>query len=553
MQVGGAGFGSVSLGSILLDPGASNDEAESPIIIEINGLDVRVSVQTDSLTIEDTLGQPVTARFTLVNFEPDLGDPVRIRFFSEVIFSGTIDHLSKRMAANSLILLDCDCLDWSQTLLRRKIQRNFTDSTVQAIVDSILDNELIDEGLTIGTIDARSIIPLVDARGAKIFEVVRSVAAATGQTFYVDYDKSIQMRSTTLPVAPLLLNQGNTLFNGTTLQTDRETYRNRQIVIVTGTPPEGQDAITISVQRENADQIAARAAIEGGTGVYEEIEEITHPTSNDPVEITLLAISYANLRLAVSGTPRLTFGCEVRGYGFRAGQIATVSLDAFGISGTFVIQKVSIREVAGAQLFHTLELTNSSLQQRAYEAWLSIVQAGKVTVQVPSSTTSTIEEFVTPGATTWTVPPGVTTAQFTCIGGSGAGGQGICYYFQWYGGGNAGISGKAVSIVTVIPGQVFDLIVGAAGTPQVSAPFDGNPGTHSQVLLAGVVQCQGDRSTGGVHVTTSPHCANGANGSNGSGVGDAVTVGGGRVGGRGDRYPGPYANPGQDGYISVEY
>lgn len=558
MQFGGAGLGSVSLGSILNDPGASNDEALSPIVTEINGVDVRGAIRMDTLEISDTLGQPVTASFTLHNLQPEVGQPVRVRYFSQVLFAGIIDHVTKTSPDLTTMRYQCDCLDWSQILLRRKLRRNFTDATVQAVVDSILDNELTGEGLTIGTIDARAVVPLVDARDAKVFEVLRSLAGATGQTFYIDYDKSIQMRSTTVPVAPLVLNEANTLLDGSTLNTDTETYRNRQTVIVTGTPGEDEDALTTSIQRENTDQIAARAALEGGTGIYEEIEEITHPTSNDGVELALLGISYANLRLATSGTPRLTFHCRARGYGFRAGQIATVDLPTFGITGTFVIQKVSIRELAAAELFHTLELTNSSLQQRAYEAWLGIVGKGKVTVQVPSATTTgNMETFNAPGADTWTVPAGVTTVEFTVYGGSGGGGGSVVILggvgpIQYKPGGDGGNSGKAVSILTdLVEGEVFDITVGSAGAGGPTFNSRGTSGTLSDVKRGGVTIAQGNAGTFGGK-GGSPD--NGFDGTPGSGVGDAVSVGGGKIGGPGaPAPPGQAGTAGQDGLVEVRW
>ncbi len=577
---GGGSLGSTPLGGLTSHEGPSNDEAKSPIVTEINGTDSRADLLMHTLTIDETLGQPVTARFTLVNRQPQVGDQIRIRYFSQVIFAGIVDHWNKTSPDLTTMRYQCECLDWSQILLRRKLRRNFTNVTVQTVVDSILDNELAGESLTIGTIDARSTLPLVDARDANVFEVLRTIAGATGQTFYVDFDKTIQMRSTTMPVAPLVLNEANTLLDGSVLNTDTETYRNRQTVIVTGTPGEDEDALTTSIQRENTDQIAARAALEGGTGIYEEIEEITHPISNDGVELALLGIGYANLRLATAGATRFTFSCQVRGYGFRSGQIATVDLPTFGLVGTYVIERVSIREEAGVRLVYTLQLTNTSVQLRAYDAWLKVVGAGKVTVQVPASLTNNLQTFNTPGADTWTVPAGVTTAEFTCIGGSGGGGGGS--YIWWPGiggnpsvnsrnGGTGGNSGKAISIVNVVEGQVYDLVIGSAGTPGVSSQCisscvnvsgsAGTAGTVSRVSLGGgSAVCQGDGGgLGGGSNTTNDgfyHYGgfNGSNGSAGSGIGDAVSVGGGKTGGsRGTGSPFVQPTVGQDGLVEVRW
>jgi hypothetical protein len=568
MQFAAGTFASESLGSVMVDPGGIVDPTSlRPILTEINGVDARDVVAMNTLKIQDTVGQPVTANFTIVNptTVPVVGDRVRIFYHSQLIFAGTLDHVRKVSPDLRTFRYEVDCLDWSQTLIRRKLRRNFINAPIQNILDSILDNELAAETLTIGTIDSRSTMPLVDSNNGKVFDVLRDIAGATGQTFYVDFDQSIQMRSTSVTAAPLVFNQTNVLMDGMTSQVDRETYRNVQTVIVTGTPPQGQDALETTQQRRNEDQIAERAAIEGGSGLYEEVEEITHPTSNDGVEINLLGISYARLRLSTSGTPRTTVRCQVRGYGFRGGQVATVNLPAFGLVGTYVVQRVSIREVAGRDLFHEIELTASSLQQRAYESWLSIVKGAKVTVQVPGSLTNNLQTFTTPGATTWTVPAGVTTAEFTTYGGSGSAG-GKFVYSQVVGhsikacvgtalGGNGGPSGKALTVLS------FDVVVGAAGSPAGTNGGDtlfgcaagpgtaGVAGTASQVSRLGIVRCQGDAGGGGTAATGSAFSGTpGTDGSVGSGIGDAVSVGGGKIGGINNP-----ASSGVDGLVEVRW
>jgi hypothetical protein len=283
-----------------------------------------------------------------------------------------------------------------------------------------------------------------------------------------------------------------------------------------------------------------------------------------------MAIAYANLRLSVSGTTRATFSCEVYGYGFRAGQIATVTLPTFGLTGTFYIQKVSIREVDARYLRYSVEMTNTSLQQRAYEAWLAIVGAGKVTVQIPSALTTNLETFDTPGATTWTVPADVFLAEFRAVGGSGGGGGGAAgsgFSIPFYAnGGKGGDSGLGITTIPVTPGQVFDLLIGSAGVAgaNVSEPpltpgtgTSGTDGTVTQVSLASAVIAQGNggiKGTGGFIDPAHNSTGNGVDGTPGSGIGDAVSVGGGKAGGsKGTGNPYVQPNNGSDGLIEIRY
>lgn len=566
MMLAGAPLCSVSLGSILIDPQTSTDyTAGYAIRTELNGADVRAYVKMDSLSGQDTLGQSVTASFTLVNPPqiPVEGNLVRIFFYSQLIFSGTIDRVTRSTRALRAMHYTCECLDWSHVLMRRTLRRNFTNTSINGILESILENELVGESLTVGTIDGGAQIPLLDSDNARVFDVCRTVAGAAGLTFYVDFDQSIQMRSTSTPSAPLSLSESAVEIEGTVIRSDRESYRNVQTVVVTGTPPTaGDDAITLIIERQNDDQIAARQAIEGGTGIYQAIEGITHPTSNDPTQLSIIGVGYANLRLIVNGAFRSTVTCIVRGYGFRAGQIAEIDLPTFGVTGTYAIQRVSWNEHEGTRLVHQLELTSSSLQTRAYESWLSIVQVGKVTVQVPNYTTANLVTFDTPGSFTWTVPPGITQAEFTCYGPGAGGGGGIATYTRnfsvcygpWYlPGGTGGAGGKAVTRVRTTEGHVYSILVPAGGVAGSNGqatwttvgspgncaapvtPAGGSVGTIAQVKLGVDVLCQGDSGLGGggatppinADISSSP----GFNGAPGSGIGDGVTPGAGKNGG----------------------
>lgn len=552
----------------MIDPRTATDyTAGYAIRTEMNGIDVREYVKMNSLSGQDTLGQSVIASFVLVNppFIPIEGNLVRVFYYSQLLFSGTIDRVTKTTAALRATYYTCQCLDWSHVLMRRTLRRNFTDTSINGIIESILENELVGESLTVGTIDGGAQLPLLDSDNARVFDVFRTMAGSAGLTFYVDFDKSIQMRSTSAPSAPLSLSESAVEIEGTEVRSDREAYRNTQTVVVTGTPPTaGTDAITLIVERQNDDQIAARQAIEGGTGIYQAIEGITHPTSNDPAQLSILGVGYANLRLIVNGAFRSTVTCKVRGYGFRAGQMAEIDLPTFGVTGTYAIQRVNWTEQDGTRLIHQLELTSSSLQSRAYESWLAIVQVGKVTVQVPTYTTSNLVTFNTPGSFTWTVPPGITQAEFTCYGPGAGGGGGIASYTRnfsvcygpWYlPGGQGGSGGLAVTRVRTTEGHVYSIEVpsgGAAGTNGITSwttvgapgecvapvtPLDGSVGTIAQVKLGVDVLCQGDSGLGGggaiPGVDFGAPSAPGFNGAPGSGIGDGVTVGGGKNGGTG--------------------
>lgn len=582
MIFGGASAASVDLGSVLHDPGTIVDQtALRPLVVEWNGRDCRQYILMDSFSKDDTLGQSVTATVTFINpadFEPIAGDTIRVRYHSSVEFAGTINNVRKQTDDLQNVRYVCDLIDWSQTLLRRLIRRNFSNMTVQGIVDSVLDNELAGEVLTVGSIDSTVTVPLVDASShVRVFDLFRDLAAATGQSFRVDFDQSLRFQSTTVDEAPLVLNESNVLLESTEIARDRETYRNVQTIIATGTPGENEDALSVTVERTNADQIAERLAIEGGTGRYEELEEITHPTSNRLDDLVILASGYGDLRLSTSGTLRTILTLQARGYGFRAGQVATVDLPTFGIAGEFLIQRVSLTERAGQFLFHTLELTQSSAQRRAYESWLAILGKGKIAIQLFSSLVHSSVTFTTPGAANWTVPVGVTVVTITAIGASAGGGGGSgwtqaighCSAGDGAYGGKGGNGGKVISSVMVVEGEELNIFIGSKGVKgnggyQYQAPCsggspmptNGTDATDTTVFRDGISLAE---AYGGDKGKISPaYHSNGPAGNPGGGSGGIVTVGGGKVGGAGGAPGSGHGNgsngvDGQNGEVMIEW
>lgn len=539
-----------------------------PLRIEVNGVSLRTASLVETLSIDDTAGEQVQGSFTLVNPElsPRVGDVVYIRYYAQDLFAGTIERVVQSVN-NTLTarLYECTALDWTQILVRNKVRRNWVNVSVSVILNSVLANDLANEGMTLGTIDQDPVIPLVDADGVSAWDLVRDLAGSTGQTVYVDFDKVLHLVSSANPLAPLVLDL--TTVQEAKLTIDRESFRNVQTIKATGTPEEGsgEEPISVVIEKENTDQIVERALIEGGSGRYESYEEVSHPISNRADDLSLLAASYADLRLATSGTPRQTLTVRVRGYGFRAGQFAQVSLSTLGIMGTWLIQRMSLSEFAGKHPIHDLELVLSNVQIRAYETWIKILSGGKITISLFHAITHSSQLFTTVGPDSFVVPVGVTVLTLTAKGGSGGGGGGYSNGNKsaFYTGGNGGNSGLVTSSLEVVEGQVIDLVIGAPGnagtgaTRPAATGANGTAGTLSSAYRGGVPIVIAD---GGGAGTSASLLSNGVAGAHGGGSGSIVTVAGGKTGGAGGSVVsssgtmiGQNGGIGSDGSILIEW
>jgi hypothetical protein len=329
-------------------------------------------------------------------------------------------------------------------------------------------------------------------------------------------------------------------------------------VNVEGTPasPSATDPVTYTFIDENDDQVAARAAVEGGSGRYDEVVDLTHPNSNDAADLQLLAQSYARLTLRVNATIRRTVKCRVRGKGsvLRPGMIATVTLAPLQIvSSSWIIQRAHAQDEDGKDLIYELELTEGNVDNRAYRAWLGIVKKGLVTV-IPPDLAYTNSVIFTSGGT-WTVPAGITTAEFICVGSGGGGGGAVhptTTRFDWgqyqADGGFGGAGGKGISILDVTPAEDLTITVGSGGAAgangsvtfntsyvitDYSAASAGGTGTITKVARGGTILLSADGGGGGQPGTVADggYGYAGANGYAGSASAQIPISGAGRAGG----------------------
>jgi hypothetical protein len=303
MSFGAIPFGESTLAgpsiavAIPAGPPAQNvvDVIIDPYTIEISGQSMTGKQLIDTLSIDSELGRQSSARFTILNISPvpEIGAPVRILFYSNVLFVGAIDSISiQTNNLSTFITYDIECTDNSYLLFRKKIKYSFSNLTVSNITSSMIGLELGNDGVTIGSISSNPVIPVATADGVSVYEFLSGIATSIGTVFQVNESKQINYLGAQNQPVGTDLDENNV--ETCDVKFDRETYRNKNTCTVTGTAP-GGTPLSVTLTRSNADQIAQRAAIEGTSGVYSEIVSLTHPTSNSSIELTRLANSYGKI------------------------------------------------------------------------------------------------------------------------------------------------------------------------------------------------------------------------------------------------------------------
>ncbi len=566
----------------------------------IGGYSVPLKVNT--LEIQREVGQPASCEFTVINplHAIVLGDVVVINWTNSQgtvyqIFRGMVESFKKTCNhLGNYLTYDISCVDFASILARRKVlQTDFViineqfDFTQAAINTALLRGDG-DTSFFVYIMDNASVvIPQFSAKiGTSAMECFTELAAAMGCTFYTD-GFALYFVSTANPSAPMTILDN--VMENVSIREERDDYRNVQYVYAKGTPSSSAttDPVTSLKRDINQDQIDHRKLIEGGSGRYEDVLEVTHPSSNDQATVDLFAQSVSKIMTRTGGTFRKFLTCQVRdttGIGLRAGQLASVSSTIMGIaSSSWIIQSVTLRDEDGKNLICNLELSETNNIRRYLDSWLRIVKKGQVAITAPDLIVNNQQVFTASG--TFNVPAGVTELLITCIGSGAGGGGAINPIFTGGGtglptgfdtdGGQGGNGGKALALVAVTPLEALTVNVGnagsagAGGTVEVAfasilsnyvAGSNGTDGGNVNVKRGGTTLIEAIGGKAGRAGTVSGQAtAQGADGAQGGGTGDGVTVGGGARGGNRDIYvpqgtsPEPAAEAGIKGRVIIEW
>lgn len=527
------------------------DVVIDPFLIEISGRSMRGYQLINTLTIDGELGRQGSAQFSLYNLEvsPQIGESVRILFYDTVIFVGAVDRVNiNSNNMQTFVRYDFECTDNSYLLFRRKIKIKLQNQSVSQILAAVLLDGPMFDGITLGDIQSNVTFPMVEANGVSTFEFLSGVATACGCIFSIDKEKKIHFIAFPSEIAPQVLD-GETV-QSCTVEIDRETYRNEQWVTVTGTPQvENETALTVELRRTNEDQIIERAAIEGTSGTYRDITSITHPSSNNNIELTKFGNAYNKIQLGLTGSIRRSLNIATREIGFSSGQTATVDIPQVGASGEWIISRCSMREESGRFLVSDLQLRQTSLARRSQELWIEVIKKGQLYIYPPQAIYTNSVQFTSTG--TWQVPSGVTDVQITIYGGGGGGGGGAKHtYFnklRTASGAAGGGGGLAIKVLQVNPLITFSFNIGSGGaggsaTSVTNSLSDavgvtGGTGGETNVSIGAALQMRAYGGAGGLGGLANAYrnfSISYPAGLGGSGyAGQAVTVGGAANGGNG--------------------
>ena len=280
--------------------------------------------------------RPIDGQTILI--EEDLGGGPVARFGGFLVEPEALELLDEEY-----VIFSCGMQDNNAIADRRTINATFDEIAFEDIVDAIVSNAsndgLTGESITQTGVVAGAAISL-DFPTIYVTEAFNDLAVAAGGSWWnIGHDKDLSFAPRTAVPAPGDLTGANTLKKTVKVRPVKEKYRNVEIVFG------GKDDFTITAMFEDTTEIAARAALEGGTsGRYEHIEE------RQDILDSVLVEELAEDLVTRFGLVTLMFECVTRDPGYASGQEVDVTFPNLELNAeTFLIDSVS------AQLVYTSE------------------------------------------------------------------------------------------------------------------------------------------------------------------------------------------------------
>lgn len=430
------------------------------IVFEIAGVDRASMLAKGTLRVADDLGGRATLRAVLNDttgggYHPEEGDEVVVTYDGDLIYGGSVERVKwRKVNGATLTRSEIEVVDYNQIPDRHLVARTYENMTAGDIVRDIVENDLVDEGISIAgsvlaatgseigptsyigsaVVGSFSLGGVVDGPVIEraVFNYVSAAAAfdelaqLVGFHWTIGYDKLLTFAPREQVRAPFDVTEAAKNFREMDVERSRSQYRNLQYLRagVDVTDPRTEtiygdganqtfavafpvyeaptvevsvgggafSAQTVGIRGVDADgsaqwywnkgenqitqdtgdtpiaaadrlrvtyrgtfpiiiahsepgEIESRASTEGGSGIYEAIEE---DASLDSVTLAQ-AKAAAMLRKYGRIPENVTF--ETDDPGLRAGQLVTITSAEHGVDGDYLIESVDTEDIGVGEQF----------------------------------------------------------------------------------------------------------------------------------------------------------------------------------------------------------
>ena len=197
-------------------------------------VDLTTYYRPSTLEIQDEINARSVARFQLVDktgaLDVDDGLPIEIYNYSGSLIYGGFVFYPKRMnpIGTDAIFYDIECVDQQCIADRYLVAESYANQTAGTIVRDLMNNYLIADGITEGTIQNGNVLAIAKfIRTGTVTDALNQLADVSGYIWYIDFDKKLYFIERSADVAPFNIVDNSPIVNINVRQ-DRSKYRNRQ-------------------------------------------------------------------------------------------------------------------------------------------------------------------------------------------------------------------------------------------------------------------------------------------------------------------------------------
>lgn len=388
-----------------------------------------VIIVAGSLNIDNRIEERSTASFVIIDLEGDdtyqNGQVVQVYDGSTDTPTGTkrftgFIETPEVVRDGSGLLHTIECKDNHYLADKRLIVKSYTDKTLAYIVNDILTDYLIAEGITAGTIQTGPTIKEAIFNYVPASQAFDALKELSGFIWYIDEDKALHFIQRDTNLAPWSLTYLQIVDGSAGLSKGNPAYRNRQyirggtgltseqtenftgdgatVAFTVGYPIASEPTVTVDAapktvgikgldsgkdcywnkgdatitfatapanatavqivyygqypliaRADSYTDIAARLAVEGGTGIVEEMAcEAQHESAD-----AMRESASTKIKLYCQDAERFSF--QTRTTGLKAGQLLTVTYSPFGFSShKMLIESVQITEEDSTHLIYSV-------------------------------------------------------------------------------------------------------------------------------------------------------------------------------------------------------
>ncbi|KKL51097.1 hypothetical protein LCGC14_2298900, partial [marine sediment metagenome] len=197
-----------------------------------------VLIKKASIFVDQRIEERSVARFTIVDIPGTAsyskGQLVKIYDpNNDLIFGGVIDNPETvRPAPSGELLHPITCADYHYTADKRLVAESYLATSAGDIVTDLRTKYLLDEGVTVGNIEAGPDIVQAVFNYVRTSQALDRLAELAGFTWFIDENKALYFQARTTTAAPwALVDTNNDVIKGTSrFSGANPMYRNRQYI-----------------------------------------------------------------------------------------------------------------------------------------------------------------------------------------------------------------------------------------------------------------------------------------------------------------------------------